>query len=141
METIGCSELIETGKEKEGAFNMLSVKGFFHFLFTFPEVLLVAVLVGLLVGVGSTGLYLARRLRHTAQQAWGQQVPRSIARYNTVSTLLGIIFIAGGLLLFFGILAGDFYFRGIILDSAICCHECTCDLWYRYPCNHGNEKT
>jgi hypothetical protein len=97
---------------------MFSIKGVFHFLFTFPESLLVAVLIGLLVGIGATGLYLSRRLRHTAHQAWEQQVPRNIARYIKVSTLLGIIFVAGGLLLLFGSLLGGFYISGIVLDSA-----------------------
>lgn len=115
---VSISEIIETVKEKEGVFNMFSVKVFFHYLFTFPEGLLGAVPIGLLVGTGSSWLYLARRLRHTAQQAWGQQVPRNIARSIQVSTLLSVIFVAGGLLLLFGILVGDFYFRGVVLDSA-----------------------
>ncbi|HEX6479281.1 MAG TPA: hypothetical protein VF043_10580 [Ktedonobacteraceae bacterium] len=110
LQKVSISEIIETVKEKEGVFNMFPVKVFFHYLFTFPEGLLGTVPIGLLVGIGSPWLYLSRRLRHTAQQAWGQQVPRNIARSIQVSTLLSVIFVAGGLLLLFGILVGDFYF-------------------------------
>ena len=107
---------------------MLTVRSVFLVYFSFPWVLPVGFMVGTLLGGGSMRLYFAHRLKRILQRALGRRVPRLVARSQTVSLYVDSILLVMGVLLFFGLLAGNVYFTGTVLNSWTAVFVTTCGL-------------
>lgn len=82
---------------------------FWHVFFSLPEGFFLAAFTGVLIGAGSTSVYLFRRTYRTLERA-----ERPIHRSISLSIRVGYIFLGTGLALFVVLLTADMLFTGKI---------------------------
>jgi hypothetical protein len=110
--------------EKGGISTMLGVTFFSQYLFA----VMAGLIIGMSIGGGSLNLSTSRRLKPIFQQAWGQHVPRYIARSMAVARCLSSVVLAFGVLAFFALLAGNVSVTGMILNWWAVVFIATCGL-------------
>jgi len=107
---------------------MLLDSSFIRDIFSVPGALVTGFVIGSFIGGGSINLYTSRRLKPLFQQAWGQDIPRSVARSMTVARRLNSILLTFSVLAFFGLLAGNVYVTGMIVNWWAVVFVATCGL-------------